>query len=86
MFSSSGVAHGPDGDEAFSTIRDEQQPVLPATGGAVPWTALRLPYPPQIPNGDVQQGAGGNGRDAVSSAAGRRRSDVSLRFHLDKLM
>ena len=72
--SPAGAAHGPDGDEALSALRDEQQPVLPAAGGAVLRPALRLALRPQIPDGDAQQRADGDGRDAVPSATGRRRS------------
>lgn len=75
-----GGADGPNGDEALSALRDEQQPVLPAAGGAVPWTTLQLPIAPQIPHGNVWQGADGNGRDAVPSAAGRRRH-FGLLYH-----
>lgn len=72
-----GAVHGPDGNEALSALRYEHQPVLPAAaaaGGAVPWPALRLPFSPQIPDGDAWQRADGDGRDAVPSTTGRRRS------------
>lgn len=71
-----GVAHGPNDDETFSALRNEQQPVLPAAaaGGAIPRPALQLPFPPQIPDGDAWQRADGDGRDAVPSATGRGHS------------
>lgn len=72
--SPAGGAHGPDGDEALSALRDEQQPVLPTAGGAVLRPALRLALHPQIPDGNARQRADGDGRDAVPSATGRRRS------------